>query len=145
MIFTGTRDIKATSPRVCENPRTQAIEDNQSSCLQKFLDLEPSKATSPRVYNRSFHLNQRVKPFLGHPNAGQTDGGQADQNPTRCSVQGPTRCSRAQTDAPATDQPTVDNVARSLTSAQKLQLSWRVKQQQDARHQLSDRPRHLKT
>ena len=87
-----------------------------------------TKATSPRVYNRSFHLNQRVKPFSGHPNAGQTDGGQADQNPTRCSVQGPTRCSRAQTDAPVTDQPTVDNVARSLTSAQKLQLSWKVKQ-----------------
>ena len=43
---TGTRDIK----------------DNQSSCLQMFLDLEPSRATGPRVYNRSFHLNQRVKP-----------------------------------------------------------------------------------
>ena len=34
---------------------------------------------------------------------------------TRCSVQSPARCSRAQTGAPATDQPTVDNVARSLT------------------------------
>ena len=43
---TGTRDIK----------------DNQASYLQKFLDLEPTRATGPRVYNRSFHLNQRVKP-----------------------------------------------------------------------------------
>ena len=38
------------------------LQGNRPSCLQKLLDLEPSRATGPRVYNRSFHLNQRVKP-----------------------------------------------------------------------------------
>ena len=60
----GARDhCRATGPRVYKsswNPRP--LQGNRPPCLQKFLDLEPSRATGPRVYNRSFHLNQRVKP-----------------------------------------------------------------------------------
>ena len=51
----GTRDhCRATSPRVYKsswNPRP--LQSNQPPCLQKFLDLEPSRATGPRDYNKS--------------------------------------------------------------------------------------------
>ena len=41
------------------NPRTRvsgtrAIEGNRPPCLQKFLDLDPSRATGPRAWNKSF-------------------------------------------------------------------------------------------
>ena len=64
---------KTTSPRVYKSPwssshrgqpavvstkapGTRAIEDNRPSCLQKFLDPESSRATGPRVCNRSASL-----------------------------------------------------------------------------------------
>ena len=43
------------APRVYKspwNPRPQ--KGNRPSCLQKFLDLEPSRATGPRDYHRTF-------------------------------------------------------------------------------------------
>ena len=48
------RPLRATSPRVCKsswNPRP--LQGNRPPCLQKFLDLDPSRATGPRVWNRS--------------------------------------------------------------------------------------------
>ena len=48
------RPLRATSSRVCKsswNPRP--LQGNRPPCLQKFLDLHPSRATGPRVWNRS--------------------------------------------------------------------------------------------
>ena len=56
--------IEGNRPPCLQKPlEPETIEGNRPSCLQKFLDLEPTRATGPRVYNRSFHLNQRVKPL----------------------------------------------------------------------------------
>ena len=46
----------ATSPRVYKSltwsPRP--LQGNRPPCLQKFLDLDPSRATGPRVWSKSF-------------------------------------------------------------------------------------------
>ena len=52
----GARDhCRATGSRVYKsfwNPRP--LQGNRPPCLQKFLELDPSRATGPRVWNRSF-------------------------------------------------------------------------------------------
>ena len=52
----GARDhCRATSPRVYKSPwNPRPLQGNRPPCLQKFLDLEPSRATGPRDYSRTF-------------------------------------------------------------------------------------------
>ena len=43
------------APRVYKSPWSpRPLQGNRPPCLQKFLDLDPSRATGPRVWNRSF-------------------------------------------------------------------------------------------
>ena len=97
---------RTTGPRVYKSPwNPRPLQGNRPPCLQKLLEPEPLRTTGPRVCKSSLTWSHRGQPALDR----------RTRTSTRCSVQSPTRCSRAQTGAPAIDQPTVDNVARSLT------------------------------
>ena len=83
----GARDhCRATGPRVYKspwNPRPQ--KGNRPPCLQKFLDLEPSRATGPRDYHRVFsardHCRATGRRVYKSSSTGPSGDNQSRRNP----------------------------------------------------------------
>ena len=134
---------KGNRPPCLQKPlEPETIKGNRPPCLQKFLDLEPSRATGPRDYNKSFCPRpQRAtgpRVYKSSSKTGPPGDNQSHGNPDL-----PVSFNKNELPFKAcTAKPrfiTWDLRRQpAIMSAQKLQLSWKVKQQQDARHLSSD-------